>query len=134
VTTTPDIIRREFVLPCTDREALRLKLLRVLTEPPTRIDAIDMHVASLGSVVAYSAFYVEGSITHYPDRTVISMLLCTVDDRVVALSTKQDLDPSSTAPSIAKKASAHFWGMFTSRFTLEGAHAQHPFGSGHDIQ
>jgi hypothetical protein len=134
VTTPPDIIsRREFVLPCTDREALQLKLLRVLTEKPAQIDVIDQHGAILGAVVAYSAYYIEGSITHYPDRTVISMFLCAVDGRVIAMITKQLFDPSSTAPSIAKKASAHFWRAFAARFTLEGAHARHPLGSGHVI-
>jgi hypothetical protein len=128
------ISRREFVAPCTDREALRLKLLRVLTEPPAKVDIIDQHVACLGSVVSYSSFYLEGSISHYPDQIIVHLFLVTVDARVVRLATRQELDPASTAPSIARRASAHFWGMFTSRFTLEGAHAQRPLGSGHDIQ
>jgi len=126
-----DIIsRREFVLPCTDREALRRKLLRVLTEPPTRIDVIDQHVAILGSVVAYSAFFIEGSITHDPDRIIIHLSLCTVDDRTIALAVRQQLHPSYTAASIARKAARHFWQAFRA-IAPEDQEAKHPFGSGH---
>jgi hypothetical protein len=82
-----DIIsRREFVAPCTDREALRLKLLRVLTEPPAKVDIIDQHVACLGSVVSYSSFYLEGSISHYPDQIIVHLFLVTVDARVARSS------------------------------------------------
>jgi hypothetical protein len=130
-------ITREFVAPCTDREALRRKLLQVLTAPPARFDAIERHLAILRSVAAYSPFFIEGSITTYPNRTAVRLFLCTVDDRSVATAERQLFEPSRSATFIAKKASRRFWVAVASRlFELESEGAkQHrlPLGSGHVV-
>jgi len=128
-------VRREFFAPCTGREALRRKLLQVLTAPPAQTDAIDQHLAILRSVAAYSNYYFEGSITTYPNRITVGLFLCAVDDRSVAFAVKQVFEPGRTASYIARKAALRFWSDVAPRLAQESEDAKHrhPLGSGHVV-